>query len=233
MVAKPKKTKSEVMGRELCETFLAANIPWKKLEHPKLKGFLETNLGITIPSESTLRKNYAKDCFEDVMEKIRADLKGSPVWIGMDETSDALGRSVGNVLMGKLDNEKYHSPYLVNCTFLDKCDSSEVARLINDSLRIISPYFDKDLAKILLSDAAPYMTKAGRDLKVFFPSLVHLTCIAHALHRVCEKVREIFIDVNALISSTKKIFTKAPSRRSLYKECYPDLQFPPEPITTR
>jgi len=59
MVQTPKKSKSEeVLGRELCEAFLAANIPWKKLENSKLKNFLETNLGIAIPDESTLRKKY-------------------------------------------------------------------------------------------------------------------------------------------------------------------------------
>jgi hypothetical protein len=213
---------------------MAANIPWKKLENIKLKTFLETNLGITIPDESTIRKNYAADCYINVMDEIRSDLEGSPVWIGMDETTDVMGRYVGNVLVGKLDNEKYHPPHLVNCVFLDKCDLSAVsARLINDTLHLISPNFDKDLARVLVSDAAPYMVKAGKDLKIFFPSLINITCLAHGLHRVCEKVQETFKDVNRLIACTKKIFLKAPSRRCIYRENYPDLQFPPEPVLMR
>ncbi len=49
MLQKPKKTKSEVLGRELCEAFMVANIPWTKLVNNRLKNFLETNLGITSP----------------------------------------------------------------------------------------------------------------------------------------------------------------------------------------
>ncbi len=95
------------------------------------------------------------------------------------------GHSVGNILIRKLDEQKYHAPYLVNCAFLDKCDSSVSARLINDTLKLI-PNLDPDKARVLLSDAAPYMVKAGSDLKVFYPSLKHDTCLAHALHRMCE-----------------------------------------------
>ena len=47
-----KKSRSEVLGKELCEAFLSANIPWYKLENAKLKSFLEDNLGVTIPGEN-------------------------------------------------------------------------------------------------------------------------------------------------------------------------------------
>ena len=151
----------------------------------------------------------------------------------MNETTDAAGNSVGNVLVGKLDNDGYTPPYLVNCVFMEKTDSAHVARLINNTLRMLFPNFDADLAKIIVSDAAPYMVKAAADLKIFFPSLVHITCFAHGMHRVCEKVREMFANVNGLISCTKKIFLKSPLRRATYKECCPNLAFPPEPVITR
>ena len=34
------------------------------------------------------------------------------------------------------------------------------------------------------------MVKCFHDLKVLFPNLHHITCLAHAIHRVAEKVRE-------------------------------------------
>ena len=46
-------------------------------------------------------------------------------------------------------------------------------------------------------------------------------------------MRENYKDVNRLMSCGKKIFLKAPSRRSIYKESYPNLALPPEPILTR
>jgi hypothetical protein len=37
---------------------VAANIPWYKLENPIFKSFLGKYTNFTIPTESTLRKNY-------------------------------------------------------------------------------------------------------------------------------------------------------------------------------
>ena len=51
-----KKSRSETLGKDLCQAFLAATIPWKKLENPVLKSFLESNLAIKIPDESSLRR---------------------------------------------------------------------------------------------------------------------------------------------------------------------------------
>nr|CAH7755190.1 unnamed protein product [Callosobruchus chinensis] len=81
---------------------------------------------------------------------------------------------------------------------------------------------------VFVSDAAPYMVKAGQALKVFYPKLLHITCLAHGLHRVAEEIRKEFGIVNKLISSTKK----SPSRVQAYKERLPNLALPPEPILT-
>ena len=79
---------------------------------------------------------------------------------------DACGRYVANVLIGKLDNENYNLPFLVNCAFLDKPISSSIVRRVNDSVRSLWPNFDTSLLK-LLNDVTDYMLKAGKDLKVF------------------------------------------------------------------
>jgi hypothetical protein len=52
--------------------------------------------------------------------------------------------------------------------------------------------------KLLLTDGAPYMVKAGSNLKVFYEHLVHLTCLAHALNLVCETIRKQYPDVNEI-----------------------------------
>jgi hypothetical protein len=51
---------------ELCEAFLAADIPFWKLTNNKLKDFLERNCNKIIPDESTIRKNYMEKCFKKV-----------------------------------------------------------------------------------------------------------------------------------------------------------------------
>ncbi|KAL4085189.1 hypothetical protein QTP88_027048 [Uroleucon formosanum] len=56
------------------------------------------------------------------------------------------------------------------------------------------------------------MVKTGDTLKVFYPNIIHVTCVAHMLNRVVEK---------------------SPSRIQLYKEMRPGLPLPPEPVITR
>lgn len=223
----PKKSKG------LCEAMLAANIPWIKLQNPILRNFLQDNLGITIQNESSLRNTYLPECYKEVFEQIRLDLQGSRVWISIDETTDSQKRYVASFLIGKLDSERFHAPYLSNCAFLKKADSSTMARFINDSLRMLWPNFDSSLLKVFVSDAAPYMVKCGKDLKVFYPDMNHITCIAHGVHRVAETVRYMFDDINDVISNVKQVFLKAPSRLEIWEETCPNLQHPPEPIVTR
>lgn len=63
--------------------------------------------------------------------------------------------------------------------------------------------------------------------------MIHVTCAAHAIHRVCECARAKYVEVDRLISSVKKIFCKAPSRIRKLHDMYPDLAVPPQPILTR
>lgn len=228
-----KKSRSEIVGTELCRSFLAANVPLWKLDNPTLKNFLEENLGINIPEQSTLRKNYVPACYEEVRSKIILELDGHPFWLGIDETCDAAGRCVANILISRLNNESYHPPFLLGCIFLEDGTAGSVARAVNDCLRSFWPNLDSNLFKILLTDAATAMIKAGKDLRIFFPRLLSVTCLAHAIHRLCEEVRDTYEELNDLISSIKKVFLKAPSRVTTWRECCPNLPLPPEPCITR
>ncbi|KAH9638302.1 hypothetical protein HF086_007405 [Spodoptera exigua] len=84
-----------------------------------------------------------------------------------------------------------------------------------------------------MCNAAPYMIKAAKALQVFYPNLIHVTCFDHGVHQLAEEVRSTFGDVNELISSTKKVFLKAPARTKTYKEKIPNVPLPPEPDVTR
>lgn len=77
--------------------------------------------------------------------------------------------------------------------------------------------------KILLvvTDAAPYMCKAFSSLKVLYPKMIHLTCLAHGLNRVAEHIRHVYTDVNELIGSVKAIFSKVYFRQiRLFAMCF-------------
>jgi hypothetical protein len=91
VTGKRPKSKHEILGQELCETLLAANIPPRKLQNPSLCSFLEKNMPIQLPSEATLRQKFLPACFKEVMEKIKKDLKTGPLWISTDCSRDAMG----------------------------------------------------------------------------------------------------------------------------------------------
>ena len=84
---------------------------------------------------------------------------------------------------------------------------------------------ERENVLLFLTDAAPYMVKAAKGLQVLYPKMIH-TCLAHALHRVAEEVRESYTDVDKLIANGKKIFVKAPLRLQKFKEDTPSLTTP-------
>ena len=86
---------------------------------------------------------------------------------------------------------------------------------------------------LFLSDAALYMKKAGTAIKALYSKMVHVTCLAHGMHRVAEEIRGKFSRVDKLISRVKQVFLKAPSRTILFKTEAPGIPLPPEPILTR
>lgn len=68
---------------------------------------------------------------------------------------------------------------------------------------------------------------------MLFPNLIHLTCLAHGIHRVCEIIRAEYTTVDKMIANVKKIFLKAPSRTLKLREMFPNLPLPPKPVLTR
>ncbi len=219
---------------DLCKAFIDADIPLWKLENKLLKCFLEMYTKEHVPSESTLRKNYVDPCYTQILQKIKDDLREKKIWISIDETTDAVGRYVANVIVGSMDASKPSKVYLLTTEVLDKANSTTIAQLFTKALALLWPDgIRHENVLLFLTDAAPYMKKAARALKVLFPAMLHLTCLAHALHRISEQVRGLFPDVDLLVSNGKKIFLKAPSRVEIFKDIAPNLALPPQPVLTR
>jgi hypothetical protein len=121
------------------------------------------------------------------LEKIRSDIEKSIIWISVFETTDSCERYIVNLFIEKLSLEP--SPvYLIVSKALEKVNHSTIARFINDSITafVVDTSID-EIACVFISDAAPYMTKAGVALKTFYPNLIHVTCFAHTVHRFAEK----------------------------------------------
>lgn len=75
-----------------------------------------------------------------------------------------------------------------------------------------------DRVWLIVSDQASYMKLAMSNLKPLFPNMHHVTCLAHSLHRVCERIRDEYVSANDFIASLRKLLLKAPARIQLYKE---------------
>jgi hypothetical protein len=76
------------------QAFVAADVPLYKLNNPLLRDCLEKYTGRKLPEQSTIRKNYLNESYETVMECIRVEIGDSPIWVSIDETTDANGRYV-------------------------------------------------------------------------------------------------------------------------------------------
>ena len=69
---------------------------------------------------------------------------------------------------------------------------------------------------LLLTDAAPYMIKAGDGLSVSYP----------------KTIRVLYPNVDKLIANAKKVFVKSPSRVKIFKTRAPNTPLPPSPVIT-
>ena len=86
---------------DLCRAFISADIPFYKLESPSLREFLVSYLpDQVIPHESTIRKEYLSICYNSTMKRIQESVANQKIWVSIDETTDAVGRLVANVVIG-------------------------------------------------------------------------------------------------------------------------------------
>ena len=130
-----------------------------------------------------------------------------------------------SVLVGSLDapNQKY----LVDCHPLDSdsnVNSSIILHTVDDILRQLE--IKRENFSLFLTDAARYMSLAGKTLKELHLSLMHVTCVAHLLHNCAMRVRAHFKNIDEIIATTinkdrKKDFHDA------------GLPSPPDSVITR
>ena len=195
-------------AEDLCSAFIDADIPLYKIRHASIKSFLERYTEYSVPSETNLRSVHVASIYKASVDNIRKNIKNRSLWLSIDETTDAAGRHVANVIIGILDVDDVISKqkFLLNIAVLDSANHFTIARLFDESIKILGEDFNKDLILLFITDAAPYMIKAARAIHVFYPKITHLTCVIHGLHRVCEQIRGLYPNVDRLIANIKSLF---------------------------
>jgi hypothetical protein len=217
---------------DMTKMLIEANIPIEKLMNESFRQFMAKYTSRDIPSPDNLRKHYVPQLFREVMDKIRTSIGSSAIYLVVDETSDAKNRYVVNIMVGALNGEPSKA-MLLSTTFVDRTNNKTVSQCIIDSLgQLWSGAIHYDRLWLIVSDQASYLLKAVKNLKDLFPNLRHITCIAHALHRVSLIIKDENPEVNQLISLFKEIMVKSPLREYEYKE-QTGLPMPPKPVITR
>lgn len=126
-------------------------------------------------------------------------------WISIDQATDVVNRYMANVIIDILEIDGPGKIFFLNSEVLDKANYATISRLF-DKFLLISWLLKVKRENVLLFllNATPYIVKAGKFLKTFYPKIKHITCVVHGLHRICEKIRIHFLKVNKLISNVKK-----------------------------
>ena len=218
---------------DLCELFVSNDIAITKLNNDNFRLFFKKHFKVILPEESTLRKNYLPKIYEKMLNEIRSNLLNEKIWVSIDETTNASGKAIGNVVVGALKNEPSKC-FLLACEILEQTNHSAINQLFNNAMILLyETHIKYGNVLLLVTDAARYMVKAGNAIKNSYPNMIHLTCVVHGLNRVAEQIRINYPLVNKLISNVKKIYCKAPSRISKFKLKGPQTPLPPQPVITR
>ena len=104
-----------------------------------------------------------------------------------------------------------------------------VQQILDDDIKKFN--IERKQVRVLISDAAPYMVKAGKNLKPFYNNMMHITCTSHLLHNCGLKIRASFKSVDTLIAAVKTSIVKNKSRRNLFISR--GISIPPSPVVTR
>jgi hypothetical protein len=152
--------------------------------------------------------------------KIRNSVGKIKIWVSIDETSDVDGRFVATFVVGTLKHEQPGEIFLLACEVLERVNNSSIVVVFDNAMNVLWPdKVERENVLLFVSDAAPYMTKAAaKALQLLYPKMIHVTCLAHTLHRVAEEVRGSYPEADKLIANGKKIFIKSPLRVQRFKE---------------
>ena len=135
-------------------------------------------MGKVLLSETAARACVAKFASQKD-EQIQELLCDKKICLIVDEAEVAKQKYI-SVLEGSLDAPD--QTFLVNCHPLDSgrnVNSSIILRTVDDILRQLE--IKRENFSLFLTDAAQYMSSTEKTLKELYPSLMHVTCVAHLL----------------------------------------------------
>ena len=156
-------------------------------------------MGIVLPSQTAARACVAKLASQKE-EQIQELLRDKKIFLIVDEAEIAKQKYI-SVLVGSLDAP--NQTFLVDCHPLDSgsnVNSSIILHTMDDILRQLE--IKRKNFLLFLTGAARYMSLAGKTLKELYPSLMHVTCVAHLLHNCTMRMRAHFKNIDEIVVIT-------------------------------
>ena len=157
-------------------------------------------MGKVLPSKTAARACVAKLASQKE-EQIQESLRDKKIFLIVDEAEVAKQKYI-SVLVGSVAAP--NQTFLVNCHPLDSgrnVNSSIILHTVDDILRQLE--IKRENFSLFLTDAARYMSSAGKTLKELYPSLMYVTCVAHLLHNCAMRVRAHFKNIDEVIATIK------------------------------
>lgn len=217
----------------LTQALIQSGIGLNIVDLKPFKDFFETQCGRQFPARTTLRKNYLQKVYEDNMQQIKNAIKNECLYFVIDESRDLYNRSLVSILVGIL-NGRESKPMLYHTSELkEPANNKNISAIFMKSLNILfdgTPVYEN--VWLVVSDQATYMRVCFENLKKIglFPNLHHITCLAHCIHRVSEKIRTQNKEVDKFISNMK-LLLKPMKLQQNFKST--GLPLPPKVCLTR
>ena len=169
---------------DLVRCMTMVDMPMHRL--PKFLPFLRRHClqGGACPHETTVRKVWLPRVLEGHFAALRRLLANRAIWIGWDETTDSMDRSVMNVIVGCQQNV-----YLVDVRWVARVSHDVVASTVIEVLNNLQIKYGDVRATV--SDSAAYCRKASTEvLCPLLKNAKHVPCLCHILALMGDDIAE-------------------------------------------
>jgi hypothetical protein len=146
---------------------ISANIPLNKVSNKQFINFMEKYTNRSVPTESTLRKNYLSCCYEDAVRAVRNIVGDDKIRISIDQSTDVDSRCVASVIVGTFFADRPGNIFMLHSEVLDKVSHTTIAILFDSAMKTLwKDEVKRDRILLFVTDAAPCMLKAAKGLKM-------------------------------------------------------------------
>lgn len=131
------------------------------------------------------------------MNKIRSYVENKNIWVFIDETTNANGLYLTNIIIGTLQIDNMGNIFLLISNVLEKTIDNTFTKVFNRSSSMLWPKvikYDNIFIFLNMKIFSPYMVKAGKAIHALHSKMIHVPCLlAYALHLIDEEVRKHFV----------------------------------------